>query len=330
MHITFYSALKPREEMLANALKEGARIHGDTLETRWTGDYGETLEGDDKKYPGPTKDTDVACCFGVKGRSARVLRDHLAVGRSTLFFDKGYTRSKGEGGHTEYSRISVNGSDPTGYMMEPNRGDKRWQKLNINPRERKVSPGGHILICGSSEKYHAFHGLPPPHEFAAGLVSKLRKMCDRHIVYRPKPSSTQKQVGVIDTDDIDELREALQHYHTLLIRSGGVSGAALSNGDTKMMDALRGCHVCITHGSAAAMEAILNGVPALVLGGSIAKPVAETVLEKIEHPHWAMEATRQRWYCAMSYCQWTTPELRSGEAWADLKAEIIRQKGSKK
>ena len=329
MKIVFYSALKPREEMLAKALADGARTFGDTLEIRHTGQYGETLEGEDRKYPGPTPDTDVAVCFGVKGRSKQILRDHLAVGKATLFMDKGYTREKGEGGHTLYTRISVNGPDPTHYMMRTKRKDERWERLKITARDHVRKPGGHILICGSSEKYHDFHSLPPPADYAAGLISRMRKQTERLIVYRPKPSSTQKQVGSIDTDDIGELKEALQHYHTLLIRNSGVAGAMFSNGETKIGDALRGCHCVVTHGSAAGMDAILNGVPALVLGGSIAKPVAETDLEKIDHPRYPDALLRRDWMYALAWCQWTVEELRSGEAWGELREEIARQRERK-
>lgn len=330
MKIVFYSALKPREDMLAKALADGARNFGDTLEIRHTGQYGETLDGEDRKYPGPTDDTDVACCFGVKGRSKQILKDHLAVGKATLFFDKGYTRDKGEGGHTLYSRISVNGPDPTAYMMRVKRDHKRWAKLSITLRDFVPRRGGHILICGSSEKYHAFHSLPPPAEYAAGMVSRLLKMCDNQIIYRPKPSSTQKQIHTIDTEDIDELREALEHYDSLLIRNKGVGGAALSGGETKIFDALRGAYCVVTHGSAAAMDAVINGVPVMVLGGSIAKPVATTELDQIGKVKYPQPLDLRDWTHAVAYCQWTVPELRNGEAWSVLRDEIVHQQQTRK
>ena len=318
--------------MLAKALADGARTFGDTLEIRHTGAYGETLDGVDRKYPGPTPDTDVAVCFGVKGRSKQILKDHLAVGKATLFMDKGYTRAKGEGGHTEYTRISVNGSDPTAYMMREKRKADRFERLKINMADHVRKPGGHVLICGSSEKYHDFHSLPSPSDYAAGLISRIRKQTARLIVYRPKPSSVQSQIKphVMDTDDIDELREAARHFHTLHVRGAGVSGAALITGETKMGDALRGCHCVVTHGSAAGMDAIINGVPALVLGGSIAKPVAELDLEKVDHPKYPDPLLRRDWGYALAYCQWTVAELRSGEAWGHLREEIALQARERK
>ena len=330
MKIIFYCADKSREHMLAEALKLGAKVHGDTFEIRRTADYGEALEGPERRYPGPTPDTDVACCFGVKGRSREIVESHRGMGLATLMFDKGYTRSKGEGGHTEYSRVSVNAPDPTAYMMNVPRKPDRWERLKVTPREYSPNPGGHILICSSSEKYHDFHRLPPPNEWAVGLVSQIKKMCGNQIIYRPKPSTTQNQMGVVDTDDPEELKAALAHYHAVLIRNKSVSGAAFSNGSSKMGDALRGAHCVVTHGSAAGMDAIIQGVPVVALGRSIALPVAEKELEKIAKPFWPGDAGRIVWGRALAYCQWTTAELRSGEAWADLRAEIVRQKSEKK
>jgi hypothetical protein len=330
MKIVFYAADKPREHMLATALALGAKAAGDTLEIRRTADYGEALEGPARKYPGPTPDTDVAVCFGVKGRSRQIIEEHRGMKIATLFFDKGYHRGKGEGGHTEYSRISVNGSDPNDYMMLINRPDDRWKRLGFELKEFVKRPYGHVLICSSSEKYHDFHRLPSPHDYAVGLVSRLKKLCERQIIYRPKPSSTQSQLGVVDTEDETEMRAALEHYHAVMFRNKAVAGAAFSNGSSKMADALRGCHVVVTHGSAAAMDAIIAGVPAICLGRSIALPVAETVLENVEKPRIPNDAERYIWCRNMAYCQWTAPELRSGEAWSELKAEIVRQQSRKK
>lgn len=325
MKVVFYAADKPREHMLASALAIGVRNAGDTFEMRRTAEFGEVLEGPERKYPDPTPDTDVACTFGVKGRSREIVEAHRGLGVATLMFDKGYTRDKGEGGHTLYSRISVNAPDPTDYMMKTPRKADRWERLNFNMRQMTANPGGHILICSSSEKYHDFHRLPPPNDWAVGLVSRIKKLCGNQIIYRPKPSSTQNQMGVVDTDDPAELRAALEHYHAVMIRNRSVSGAAFSNGSSKMGDALRGCHVVVTHGSAAAMDAMLNGIPVIVLGRSVALPVAERELDNVEKPYRPSDAGRLVWAHALAYCQWTTAELRSGEAWADLRAEIVRQ-----
>lgn len=330
MKIVFYAADKSREHMLATALTDGARGFGDVCEIRRTADYGEALEGPERKYPGPSDDTDVAVCFGVKGRSREIIESHRAMSKATLMMDKGYYRGKGEQGHTEYSRISVNGSDPVAYMMKIRRNSERWNKLGFEIKQFPTKrESGHILICASSEKYHDFHRLPPPHDWTVGLVGQLKKITNKHIVYRPKPSTTQPQLGVVDTEDPDEMRVALEHYRAVLFRNKSIPGSSFSNGSSKIGDALRGCWVVITHGSAAAMDAILAGVPALCLGNSIARPVSETNIEKVDTPKTPTEVDRAVWCNQLAWCQWTTAELRSGEAWSHLKEEIMRQRTAK-
>ena len=300
LNIVFYASAKPREIVLAKALAEGCKRHGDKVEIRWTSDYGEDDQENDLKYAGPSSDTDVACSFGVKGKSLRIICDHLAVNKSTLLFDKGYTRQKGndETGHTKYSRISVNAGDPSAYMMLIKRPGDRWRKTEVTPSEgRTESRNGPILICGSSAKYHAFHRLEDPTRWAQTLVSRLVKLTHHHIVYRPKPSS----------------------------KLPSVTGASYSGSNNSIRDALHGCHVMITYGSGASLDAIVSGVPVITLGVGIALPVSETILENVKKPFWPDDALRSRWFSAVGYCQWTTEELRSGEAWSELKYEIIRQ-----
>lgn len=289
LNVVFYASDKPREAMLAAALAEGVRAFGDKYEIRRTADY-----GDDRPYEGPSGDTDVACVFGLKGRSRQIMRDHRDMSRATVYFDKGYTRTKGEAGHTEYSRVAVNGADPLAYFQTIRRKGDRWERLGVQMRPRKGN-GGHVLVCGSTQKYHDFHDLGDAREYAAKVMFRIRKQSERQIVYRPKPSDNSKPIA----------------------------GYAFSSGSTSIVEALRGCHCLVTHGSSAALDAIFAGVPALVLGPCIARPVAETEIENIERPRWPNEGELMRWAHDMAYTQWTARELRSGEAWQDLRARIL-------
>lgn len=317
MKVVYYvSEGKSREEMLAAALAQGVLgepvsvrqlIEGvargkNEFQIRYTADYGEDEHGNDRKWPGPMRDDDVACFFGVKGRSKQILDDHRRMGKATLYFDKGLTRQKGEGGHTLYSRIYVNASHPCDYFMRNKRDESRWKPIKTYLPPRQYNKGGHVLLCSSSAKYHEFNSLPTPAEYNAGLVTRMKKQTKRHIIYRPKPSSSE-QVPV--------------------------AGASMSLRDCKLEDALRGCHVVLTHGATAAMEAIMAGVPAITLGKCVASPVCADTLGQLEDPPFPDEEKRTRWLCAMSYVQWTCDELRSGEAWQELRPEIERQGAGK-
>lgn len=292
MKIVFYASDKPREHMVATAFGQGLAASGTAFEIRRTAEYGENEHGDELRFEGPTPDTDVVCVFGAKGKSKRIIDDHKLAGRKVLYFDKGFTRTKGEAGHTEYTRIIAGGADPSGYMMKADYDGARWRRLGLELKPRREPSGGHVMFCGSSQKYCDFNSLGNADEYASGVLTRARKNTLRQLVYRPKPTDK---------------------------RARPLGGYALSPATQRMEDALRGCHVVITHGATAAMDAVLAGVPIICLGGCIASPVAATQVEMIESPFWPKDAARQRWAYAMAYCQWTLDDMRKGAAWDTLR-----------
>jgi hypothetical protein len=73
----------------------------------------------------------------------------------------------------------------------------------------------------------------------------------------------------------------------------------------------------VTHSSNTAVEAILAGVPAFVLGQSAAQPFACNDLKLIEAP-FVSYGDRWNWAGVLADNQWTLKEIREGKAWADL------------
>ena len=293
MKVVPYFSDKPREHMLGAALKQGVESVGDEYEQRRTQDYGETDEGEYRRYPGPTPDTDVAVFFGVKGQSRQIMEDHLAMGKATIYLDKGITREKGKG-HTLYTRAFVNAAHPNNYMMRRKYKPDRFDALRISLRGRRK--GHNILFCGSSAKFHEFHRIPPPTEFAAQIYREIRKYTDQPVIYRPKPSWRRAQP---------------------------IPGTLFSPSSQTLDEALAGAHCMVTYGSGAAFYAICAGVPVISLGPSIAWPVADDAISSIRDPLFARDAERQRWANAVAYTQFTTQEFASGFAWAHLK-ELIK------
>ena len=76
--------------------------------------------------------------------------------------------------------------------------------------------------------------------------------------------------------------------------------------------ALQDCFVLVAHQSNAATEAVLHGVPAIVLGQSAAAPVARTRIADVENPNYA---EREPWCYGLAYHQWTLDEMREGRCW---------------
>lgn len=86
-------------------------------------------------------------------------------------------------------------------------------------------------------------------------------------------------------------------------------------GEGDLDEALRDAWCIVTYSSNAAVDAILAGVPAVVLGQSAVRPVAWS-LDNIENPAWP---ERELWLRALAHHQFTLDEMRSGYAWEQVR-----------
>lgn len=80
---------------------------------------------------------------------------------------------------------------------------------------------------------------------------------------------------------------------------------------------LNGAHALITWSSAAAITAIIEGVPAIVMGESAASLIAAIRLEDLEY---APRLDRTNWLGVLADNQWTLDEMRSGFCWKVINA----------
>lgn len=283
MKVCFFRSSKPREGDLAEAFVHGLRVHGDEGVIR-------ELNGDVQI----ASDCDAACMVGVKSRE--LFRANWRAGVHTVLFDKGYSRHKAPGPIRgwEYWRAAVDAHHPTGYLGKKVYPSDRFEKLGIEIMPWRET-GEHILIAGSSAKYHEFYGLKEPTTYAKGIVRAIRAISDRPIVYRPKPS----------------WREAVPLTKT-----------RFSQLPESMLDVLNGAWATVTHGSNACFESVINGIPCIVLGDAVAKPLSSTDIAEIEAPRLASEAEREQWAASLAYQQFTLAEMYSGEAWAIIKGQM--------
>ncbi len=286
MKVCFFHSDKPRERLLADALRDGIEAGGkDAIELRPLTGEAQVAEG-----------CDVAIMVGVKSKA--IYKANWAAGIHVVMVDKGYTRHAAPGPVKlwEYWRVSIDAHHPTEYLMKTTRPFDRLQKLGltITPQADRSLGGNFILIAGSSAKYHEFYGLREPTTWSRKLVTSIRAKTERPIVYRPKPS----------------WREAVP-----------IEGTEWSTAPT-MEDALRGCRVMVTHGSNACFEAMLAGVPTICLGPAVARDICSQTLDDIENAPLPDLKTRAQWAANLAYCQWTMAEFASGEAWKHMRAQI--------
>ena len=285
MHVTFFAAEKDREDMIARAFATGVRTHSHQCDIVRPAEY-----------PAPNPETDVAVMIGVKGYSRKLFDDHLEAGKHVLYIDKGYLGNRGR-----YYRMSVNSFQPLRYFQQVARPADRLQTLGLTLQPMRTS-GRHILVAGGSVKYsnwHRMHGGPndedPATAWAQQTIKRLSKASHRPIVYRPKPS----------------WKDAVP-----------IPGVEYSRPPRTIQEELRDCWCLVTYGSNAALDALIFGVPVLVLGDGIAQPLAKMSENSVEDPYLPTDEERWQLLADVAYCQFSVPEMASGLAWSILQEQL--------
>lgn len=286
MRVCFFRSDKPREHLLAEAFIDGVREAGD--------------EGVIREIPedGVAEDCQVVAMIGVK--SKELYRRHWKAGINVVYLDKGYLRHQMTGPIRlwEYWRVAVNAHHPTdmlmGQLMDNKRVKPNRSKL-ILQEWREDNPKKKIIVAGSSAKYHEFYDLPDPTTYAEKLVRRLRVHSDRKIIYRPKPT----------------WKDAVE-----------ISGTRFSSGGEKLEALFPDAHCLVTHGSNSCFDAILAGIPTIVLGSGVSRDISSTELSDVESPLMVSKAKRRAWLANLMYWQYTMQEFRSGEPWRFIKNKI--------
>ncbi len=238
-------------------------------------------------------DCDNIAVVGIKSTIA--LKAAIDTGTNFILFDKGYHRWDRIGGIYKFWRVSVNGHHPTHTLMNVNRSHDRLANVGLEIAPWRKS-GEYILLAGSSAKYHRHYGLPDPTEWADGVVRELRKHTDRPIYYRPKKS----------------WKGAMP-----------IEGTTWARVTARIEWQLRDSWALITHGSNSCVEALIGGVPSIILGPGVTKSLSSTCLDDIEDPRLASFDERQQLLANLMYQQWTMDEYRSGEAWAVIREQVM-------
>jgi len=74
-------------------------------------------------------------------------------------------------------------------------------------------------------------------------------------------------------------------------------------------------HCLVTYNSVAAVEAVMLGKPAIVLGPNAAHSVCSQSLDQVENPFFPDEDLREAWLRHLSYSQFTFVEMADGTAY---------------
>lgn len=260
---------KDLEHTLGQAFKNGVGKHGWDVECL--------------NYIDDVTKFDVVGFIGVKNSFLAGKCDEERV--PYIYFDKPYNRSK------NWWKIAYGGHQPTkflGKLKMP--GDRRKAEGWEFKGWRKPTKNGHVLIAGSSLKYHVYHHLEHPTPYWQSIVDALGKITDRTVLYRPKKS-----------------------WHD----ATKIPGADFSSEDN-IVDDLRGAHAMVTYGSNSVMEAILAGIPSICLGDAVTAPLSSRTLNDVVNPKEANVEEIHALLNDLAYCQWRVEEINDGKFWSTL------------
>lgn len=279
-----------RERALANALAVSARTLGDTVEIR-------DVEGGVPEIV----DCDLMMKVGVKSRDW--FRAYAKAGIPWCYFDKGYDRHRAAV-WMEYWRVSVNGHQPVSFVEKAKKDSKRADESRLHLTDWIYPEEGAVIVDGSSSKHWYFHSDKHfetkaaldawANKVVADYVAEVKAATTRKIIFRPKPS-----------------------WH----RAMPIVGTEFSGGKL-IGPVLQRAHALVTYGSNCCVDAVCAGVPAIVLGDGIARPISSISLRDIGQPRRASMSERRQWLNNCAWCQFDMDEYASGVGWRIIREMI--------
>ncbi len=232
--------------------------------------------------------------YGLHGRLREVYAAALAQGVTLLFVDLGYWHRELPGRQRWYGyhRVSLNGRHPNDYFQRRKHPSDRFYSMNVPVRfaRRPEERGDSIMVPGMSDKAAEVCGLGGVGEWERGVIEEIRRHTDRPIIYRPKPGARRAPPPAIP-------------------------GTSYSFTNESVEEALRRTWCVVTHHSNVAVDALVNGVPAITTDGGAASAVCSSDVSLVDDPPFPSEKERARFFADLAYTQWTPDEFANGVFW---------------
>lgn len=150
-----------------------------------------------------------------------------------------------------------------------------------------------------------------------GLKIKPQVKKGSHIVVCPQSDSFMEKIvgyrGSWTQHTLEELRMVSKRPIRLRLWSPAKDKLAAT-----LQDDLRDAHALVTWSSAAAITAVLNGVPAFCSKQCAAATVGNRDLGTLEFPYFFGESFIRNWAGVLADNQWTLDEMFKGKCWEDL------------
>lgn len=236
---------------------------------------------------------DVVVFYGLQGNTPQMFFDYRTQ-RKAVYVDLGYWGRREGGRWTGYHKVSINDRHPTAYFQAIKHPADRVARFGLHPVV-EFKGGRHILLAGMGDKGALAEGFQPE-AWERAVINEIRKVSDRPIRYRPKPSWKEAR-PIEGTEYSPPHAREVEHD-------------------------LRDCWAVVTHHSNVALEAMLAGIPAFCWSG-VMKNYCRQDLSGIElvgaFPYARYDVDQL--LADIAYTQWSVAEMRQGLAWNHLKQE---------
>lgn len=235
--------------------------------------------GDKTRISQSVDASDVHVFWGLRRRWGR---QAIQEGKKSLVIERAYL-----GDRFKWHSMGFDGLNGKANFCNGNVPDDRWVKYWKESVKPWKAGGDYALVIGQVPGDSALNGLNI-YTWAAETVLKALEHYDR-VIFRPHPLDKNK-------------------HH--------VGGAEYST--RTLEEDLKDAAVVITYNSNTAVDAVMNGVPAIAMDkGSMAWQVAS---HAIGEPLYTGD--RDDWGRKIAYAQWLPDEIQSGEAWEHLRGFV--------
>jgi hypothetical protein len=198
-------------------------------------------------------------------------------------------------------KVGINGINGEAYFgHETNNTSDRLTKLKIKVqpwRPRTYQPK-YVLILGQNASSHQWRNMPNMQDWIEEVVTKIRTVTDRDIRIRPHPRSGLQEKWT---------KETIHNYNDVYFNQPRHVAGTYDDYDFEKQ--LSDAWCVVNWSSNPATQAVLNGVPVFTGTESLAAPVANLNLKRIEDPDMP---DRQQWANNIAYTEWTIEEIAEG------------------
>lgn len=196
-------------------------------------------------------------------------------------------------------RVGLDGINNNAYFAPKQQTSERAKMLGLQLADWKE--GEHILICCQHSKSEQWNGKPSTIDWLASITKNIRKYSKRTIIIRPHPREPIK----FETKDC-----------TIIVQQPKKIEGTYDSFDLSFDN----IHAVVNLSSGPAVHAVIQGIPVFVEQASLAYPVGNVDISKIENP---LKPSRHQWLNDLAHTEYTIEEIEEGIPLAHLTPMLI-------